>query len=74
MNPDGAVGNAGIADPEKGARVASHQVAGFIELLRDVVEFDLRSFDAPGGVLPARSPSPSSTLGIRAVTGTGGPR
>lgn len=74
LNPDGAVGNAGIADPEKGARVASHQVAGFIELLRDVVEFDLRSFDAPGGVLPARSPSPSSTLGIRAVTGTGGPR
>ncbi len=51
LNDHGAVGNAAAADAEKGAAVISHQVAGFIELLRDVARFDLRHFDPAGEAL-----------------------
>lgn len=36
LNPDGTVGNASNATTEKGQRTAEHQVAGFIQLLREV--------------------------------------
>ena len=38
LNPAGAVGNAAQGSPELGARIAEHQVAGMIELLRDVTK------------------------------------
>jgi creatinine amidohydrolase len=41
LNPHGAVGNASIASAEKGKATATHQVDGFIALLRDVAKFDL---------------------------------
>lgn len=40
VNPAGAIGNAAAASAEKGRLTAEHQVAGFIELLRDVDAFD----------------------------------
>ena len=40
LNPDGALGDAAKASAEAGARVAEHQVAGFMALLRDVQRFD----------------------------------
>ena len=46
MNPDGTVGNASIATAEKGAATCAHQVAGFIELLRQVRDMPLPSVDA----------------------------
>lgn len=36
LNPDGTVGDAGQGTAEKGAQTTAHQVAGFIQLLRDV--------------------------------------
>jgi creatinine amidohydrolase len=36
LNPAGVVGDASIATAAKGAATAAHQVAGFIELLRQV--------------------------------------
>jgi creatinine amidohydrolase len=41
LNPSGVVGDASKATAEKGAATARHQVAGFIELLEDVVAFPL---------------------------------
>ncbi|WP_159585685.1 creatininase family protein [Chelativorans xinjiangense] len=41
LNPLGVVGDASKATAEKGAATAHHQVAGFIELLEDVVRFPL---------------------------------
>lgn len=41
LNPDGAVGNASIATAAKGIGTAEHQVAGFIDLLRDMTKFPL---------------------------------
>lgn len=41
LNPAGAVGNAGKATAELGEKIAEHQVAGMIELLRDVVKAPL---------------------------------
>ncbi|MEM9476167.1 MAG: creatininase family protein [Pseudomonadota bacterium] len=37
LNPVGTVGDASVATAEKGAATCAHQVAGFIDLLRDVV-------------------------------------
>ncbi|WP_208349626.1 creatininase family protein [Pseudaestuariivita rosea] len=45
LNPDGTVGQAHLATAEKGHQTAAHQVAGFIDLLRDVRQmplFDIR--------------------------------
>ncbi|WP_158968234.1 creatininase family protein [Chachezhania sediminis] len=36
LNPDGTVGDASLATAEKGAATADHQVAGFIDMLRQV--------------------------------------
>lgn len=36
LNPDGTVGNASLATSQKGEATASHQVNGFIELLKEV--------------------------------------
>ncbi|GKX34969.1 MAG: creatinine amidohydrolase [Rhizobiaceae bacterium MnEN-MB40S] len=41
LNPKGATGNALAATAEKGQRLIDHSVDGFIDLLRDVHEFDL---------------------------------
>ena len=41
LHPDGAVGDAGNATAEKGEAVAASGVASFIDLLRDVLAFDL---------------------------------
>ncbi|MEM9734065.1 MAG: creatininase family protein [Pseudomonadota bacterium] len=45
LNKDGTVGDASNATAERGAAIAKHQAAGFIELLRQVEEFDLAHFD-----------------------------
>jgi creatinine amidohydrolase len=50
LNPDGTVGDASAATAEKGRATADHQVAGFIELLRQV-----RDTAPPDG--PAASPA-----------------
>ena len=42
LNADGAVGNASAGSAQAGAAIAEHQVAGIIELLRDMSRFDLR--------------------------------
>jgi creatinine amidohydrolase len=47
INQGGAVGDASKGDAGKGARIASHQVDGFIALLRDVTRFDLARLDKP---------------------------
>ncbi|WP_300061287.1 creatininase family protein [uncultured Roseobacter sp.] len=41
LNPEGTVGEAHLASAEKGAATARHQVAGFVDLLRQVAEADL---------------------------------
>lgn len=41
LNPHGVVGDASLATAEKGRRIAEHQALGFIDLLRDVRDFDL---------------------------------
>lgn len=41
LHPDGAVGDATVANAEKGRLIAEHQVAGFLTLLLDVGRFPL---------------------------------
>lgn len=41
LNPAGTVGDASIATAEKGRATAAHQVAGFVELLRQAAAADL---------------------------------
>jgi creatinine amidohydrolase len=41
LNPDGAVGDASLATPEKGRMTAEHQADGFIALLKDMARFPL---------------------------------
>jgi creatinine amidohydrolase len=36
LNPDGVVGDASAASPEKGRAIAEHQARGFVELIQDV--------------------------------------
>ena len=52
LNPEGAVGEAHLATAEKGKATAEFQVAGFIEMLRDVRDAPLGDFsptrDGPG--------------------------
>lgn len=48
LNPAGTVGNAAAATAGKGEAVAAHQVAGLIDLLRQVAAADLSGF-APVG-------------------------
>lgn len=47
LNPNGVVGNASKGTAEKGAAICRHQVAGFIELLRDVVAYPLSNLYTP---------------------------
>lgn len=47
LNPAGAVGEAHKATAEKGRLTAEHEIAGFIELLRDVERFDLQKLYRP---------------------------
>jgi creatinine amidohydrolase len=49
LNPAGAVGNAAAATAELGQAIAEHQVAGVIELLRDMRRFDLKSLRIEAG-------------------------
>jgi creatinine amidohydrolase len=49
LNSDGTVGDASVATAQKGAQTCAHQVAGFIELLRDVEAFDLSRLGAGEG-------------------------
>ncbi len=44
LNTDGTVGDASLATAEKGAAVCAHQVAGFIELLKEVAAMQLDRF------------------------------
>ncbi|KHQ54074.1 creatininase family protein [Mameliella alba] len=46
LNPAGTVGDASVATAEKGAATARHQVAGFIEMLREVEAMALPSTPA----------------------------
>jgi creatinine amidohydrolase len=48
LNPEGTVGDASAATPEKGAATASHQAEGFARLLRQVAERPLDGLDASG--------------------------
>jgi creatinine amidohydrolase len=41
VHPSGAIGDASLGAAEKGCRTAEHQVAGFIDLLRDVSRFSI---------------------------------
>ncbi|NTF33545.1 creatininase family protein [Rhizobium skierniewicense] len=41
LNPHGVVGNAAAATATKGAAICRHQVAGFVELLRDLSDYSL---------------------------------
>ena len=41
LNPDGVVGNAAAATAEKGRAVVEHQARAFVDLCRDVSEFDV---------------------------------
>lgn len=41
LNPDGTVGNATAATPEKGEATAAHQIAGFINMLRQLRDMPL---------------------------------
>jgi creatinine amidohydrolase len=47
LNPKGAVGNAAAASAEKGRAVVEHQARAFVELARDVHDFDRRRLWAP---------------------------
>jgi creatinine amidohydrolase len=42
LNPEGAIGDATLATPEKGKALIDHGARAFIELLTDVDRFDLR--------------------------------
>lgn len=48
LNPHGVVGDASKGTAEKGAAICRHQVAGFIELLRDVAAYPLSNLYTPG--------------------------
>ncbi|MFT3999147.1 MAG: creatininase family protein [Rhizobium sp.] len=41
LNPNGVVGNAAAGTAEKGALICRHQIAGFIEMLRDLRDYPL---------------------------------
>lgn len=47
LNPAGVVGDATKGTAEKGAAICRHQVAGFIDLLRDLVAFPLATLYKP---------------------------
>ncbi len=47
LNPHGVVGNAANGTAEKGEAIAKHQVAGFIELLRDLEKYPLSNLYTP---------------------------
>ncbi len=47
LNPHGVVGDASKGTAEKGEAICKHQVAGFIELLRDVAAYPLSNLYAP---------------------------
>ena len=47
LNVDGAVGNAALATAEKGERTATHEVDGFISLVRDMSRFPLSRLFTP---------------------------
>lgn len=47
LNAQGVAGNAAAATAEAGEKILAHAVNGFIELLRDVDQFDLARFSAP---------------------------
>lgn len=44
LNEDGTVGEAHLATPEKGAATCTHQVTGFIDLIRKVRDTSLETF------------------------------
>lgn len=46
LNPDGTVGNASVATADKGVATARHQVAGFVDMLRELRDMDLPSAPA----------------------------
>ncbi|MNN51813.1 Creatinine amidohydrolase [compost metagenome] len=46
LNAEGVAGNASAATAEAGEKILAHAVAGFIELLHDVDQFDLARFAA----------------------------
>ncbi|MEL7104886.1 MAG: creatininase family protein [Pseudomonadota bacterium] len=48
VNPHGVVGNAAAATATKGTQTAAHQVAGFIDLLRDVRDMSLPARNTSG--------------------------
>ncbi len=41
LNPNGVVGNAANGTAEKGALICRHEIAGFIEMLRDLCDYPL---------------------------------
>ncbi|MBX9466891.1 MAG: creatininase family protein [Rhizobium sp.] len=47
LNPHGVVGDASKGTAEKGEAICKHQVAGFIELLRDVAAYPLSNLYVP---------------------------
>lgn len=47
LNPKGAVGDAGAADAEKGKAVVDFQARAFVELCRDVNDFDVKRLWRP---------------------------
>ncbi len=47
LNPAGVVGDASKGTAEKGAAICRHQVAGFIEMLRDLVAYPLSNLYTP---------------------------
>ena len=58
LNPEGAVGNAAAGTAEIGAAIAEHQVAGVIELLRDMKRFNLKTLATEAGGAAASTVSP----------------
>ncbi|MEM6940639.1 MAG: creatininase family protein [Pseudomonadota bacterium] len=53
LNPQGTVGDASRASAEKGKRTVDHQVAGFIDLLRQVRDMPVPSEPVLRGPLPS---------------------
>lgn len=47
LNPAGVVGDAASGTAEKGAAICKHQVAGFIELIRDLAAYPLSNLYSP---------------------------
>lgn len=46
LNPHGVVGDATAASADKGAMSAGHALSGFVALLEDVAQFDLKLFES----------------------------